>query len=645
MADEIILNEKIRELIQTNGLPSQDNLKQVIKDLLMYMKHEEMSESDQGLGHEPIFNSDFPGDDDPSSLFKRINWRADLDEGEGALNFDSLFNNDTALGNNGIWNESVKDLIKYFKDYFVNLDENKTITVSGKEANGASVSNNFYIIRNILKANAGNHFKMVEDKDANSNKWTLPHLNIDNVSYGNVRGNDKILEVLESAKNLDFTHTQDQVESTTQDDSAITKYIRLLMPKYIRRVEVEDLNRNFWVIGQVLSIVCAALFDDDSPIPQMLKKLSSETLQLWENVLYLWAAVNLLNEKEGEAPAPEEITAVHREVIDYPRAVDKPFRDISSFTNVPDFDALKAAYEADPQHKDPWWWRLKGYKELYSASHLCLLIRCRFGNYEKDYYHTEVYPYLVIYNRNQDHWYYIKLKDYENKTLGITLRIDSSTYTNPSGTSHPYDYMNIRGRVFGLVEKTPTSYQTCYPFSMFPPKDNYKRPPEYTQPVPQPKELDGAGQFYHAMVSIAPSISGVNYTSNNNGGIISCKIKFSVSDIARKLNFLTRDDSSHPRNPSTDNYMDEGYPDRNGNTDGAYYEGEFTLNNYEPISQSDTEVKIEGNTSPFEDWPKRQVFNVDPNTHVFFTTNQRDSGYQMGLRDMISYIGTTADAT
>ena len=47
---------------------------------------------------------------------------------------------------------------------------------------------------------------------------------------------------------------------------------------------------------------------------------------------------------QAPAPEPVEITVVHREIIDYPRAADKPFRDISSFTDVPDFDDLHNKY-------------------------------------------------------------------------------------------------------------------------------------------------------------------------------------------------------------------------------------------------------------------------------------------------------------
>jgi hypothetical protein len=48
------------------------------------------------------------------------------------------------------------------------------------------------------------------------------------------------------------------------------------MDKYTRNVEVEDLNRNFWVISQVLTAVCAYLFDEDSPVIDMFKRLLNE---------------------------------------------------------------------------------------------------------------------------------------------------------------------------------------------------------------------------------------------------------------------------------------------------------------------------------------------------------------------------------
>ena len=95
------------------------------------------------------------------------------------------------------------------------------------------------------------------------------------------------------------------------------------MPKYLRRVEVEDLNRNFWVIGQVLAAISAYLFAEDSPVTQMFKRILSELIQLWENILYLWAAVMLISQKPY-------YTKVHTEVVYIP---NDSYRDYWKYDN------------------------------------------------------------------------------------------------------------------------------------------------------------------------------------------------------------------------------------------------------------------------------------------------------------------------
>jgi hypothetical protein len=50
------------------------------------------------------------------------------------------------------------------------------------------------------------------------------------------------------------------------------------MPKYLRRVEVEDLDRNFWVIGNVLAAISAYLFDPNSPISKEFEKILNELI-------------------------------------------------------------------------------------------------------------------------------------------------------------------------------------------------------------------------------------------------------------------------------------------------------------------------------------------------------------------------------
>jgi len=43
------------------------------------------------------------------------------------------------------------------------------------------------------------------------------------------------------------------------------------MPKNTRRVEIEDLNRNFWVIAQVITAIGTYLFDPNGPIPLIMR--------------------------------------------------------------------------------------------------------------------------------------------------------------------------------------------------------------------------------------------------------------------------------------------------------------------------------------------------------------------------------------
>jgi hypothetical protein len=65
------------------------------------------------------------------------------------------------------------------------------------------------------------------------------------------------------------------------------------MPKNTRRVEIEDLNRNFWVIGDVISGICEFLFSDNG-LKGILQDIIPEIGELWENIFYLWVASGLV---------------------------------------------------------------------------------------------------------------------------------------------------------------------------------------------------------------------------------------------------------------------------------------------------------------------------------------------------------------
>lgn len=91
--------------------------------------------------------------------------------------------------------------------------------------------------------------------------------------------------LLQNGSNRNYIRYRDAAEYLFQSDEY--QAIRLLMPQYARRVEVEDLNKNFWVIGQVLDALTQGLLGPNgvySSLEQMLEELG----QLWQNTSYIW---------------------------------------------------------------------------------------------------------------------------------------------------------------------------------------------------------------------------------------------------------------------------------------------------------------------------------------------------------------------
>ena len=152
------------------------------------------------------------------------------------------------------------------------------------------------------------------------------------------------------------------------------RWIRLIMPQNKRRVEVEDLNRNFWVIAQVIAGISAYLFDGDGPIGEFLKGMIKEIGQLWENVIYLWMAQGLIGE-------PPFITETHCEVLMPNAAHGKVSMTYDDFVCSPELDYLL---------------------QKYPDKNLCILPYLRKNNYENDYYSKVSFPGVYIYDRNMD---------------------------------------------------------------------------------------------------------------------------------------------------------------------------------------------------------------------------------------------------
>lgn len=187
------------------------------------------------------------------------------------------------------WNESLQQLYERYKELV-----SKDNVEEGKFGIDMSIRDG---------GDSGYHFLEGEP-------YVVPDKNADNKTYEEIRGDDKIDKVLQNQDNLQFTR---------EKPSEKKSYVRLIMPKYSRRVEIEDLDRNFWVIGQALDQICDYLFNDQSPLNLILKNILNELLGIWQNIYLLWGKVNNVEDglnEIGSQAAKSNLRIVLRSIPD-----------------------------------------------------------------------------------------------------------------------------------------------------------------------------------------------------------------------------------------------------------------------------------------------------------------------------------------
>lgn len=156
------------------------------------------------------------------------------------------------------------------------------------------------------------NYGQTEDQEHNAgysfiyeDNFVKPNKNQSEVKYLEARS-DENLEVLRNSSQLDFTI--DKGKTDTLKWSQIKKYItRLLMPMYARNVEIEDLDRDFWVIGQNLSLLNELLSNFGF---KFLKDLLQELTGLWDNIYRIWQAIQYLNIKFKDTNFNEKIHVI-----------------------------------------------------------------------------------------------------------------------------------------------------------------------------------------------------------------------------------------------------------------------------------------------------------------------------------------------
>ena len=242
--------------------------------------------------------------------------------------------------------------------------------------------------------------------------WVIPWYNINGDSYSTVRGIDKCIAALSSSENLDFT-----TENLHGD-----KNIRLIMPRNTRKVEVEDLNRNFWVIAQVISAMSIYLFDENGPIPKSFKDLIGALTDIWENVEYLWTSIAAI----GQTPY---ITKV--KTLVFPLTVEEimPYNKFDNFENFSDSSIFDGAHDGDVRTLCEQ--RLGYLKDSYEDCHLAILPEIRLNNYEKNYYSKVFYPGIMVLNRNDTNsWSWLDFVDDNGDYLSHHFLINSASFSD-----------------------------------------------------------------------------------------------------------------------------------------------------------------------------------------------------------------------
>lgn len=365
------------------------------------------------------------------NIFTFVMAKADLADVSKEKLTSQLYQNIKTLEEDGFWNDSLQRLIRFFIDNMQNPDV-PLLNIPGQAPITPSV---------LMTADAGANFKS-DGTTLDTDEFVNPFYNIDGNSYNKVRAHDQIYDILRDAKKVQETRKHHSEIPITDDESTekLERWIRLLMPQYGRRVWVEDLDRNFWVIAQTIAAISAYLFDPNSPLPKTLEGLLRETTEIWENILYLWTEVFALSQNTGGG-VRTIVLPLQKKTNENGRRYD--YFDNNSFysyvikNNYYDI-TMKANFDEEVEK------RLAYLLDQYKEEDLLILPYIRIDNYKHNYYSAAWYPGVYYYNRKLQKWEVKRIYEAvgeHNRQLVVSLRCDNN---NPADTtSHrfsPYAY-------------------------------------------------------------------------------------------------------------------------------------------------------------------------------------------------------------
>lgn len=428
------------------------------------------NEDVESMAHYGIRQGDFP--EEFESVMKYVANRAEL----GDIDFLDYCKNITNSSDEH-WNESISQLLKDYYNY------------------GNSTSNgifNVYIDENDPSKSVKWTRLFVRNQDAAydfNNQYVRLQKNVDGDIYTKVRDKDAITNVLQDSSQMQYTCTQKPKIK-----------VRLIMPKYLRRVEIEDLNRNFWVIAQSITALCAFLFSPDNPLIDLLRKLLDEIPQLWENVLYLWAQIAVMSQKP-------KIT--HIENIFFPIYNSE----LQAYIKYDDFEqSLRKTEKTGVDYFGAIWECIKSIKDRYLESNLVIVPEIRDQNYYHNYYSKVSYPCVIVFNRNTNKVSYYKIDKFE-----INLADENDNFLN-----------NIVG-----VAKTDNKYYLLKRFLIK--KGEETEVPEQDIPT---------DYIYFGGVRVIPIIKSTYNKDDKDSEIKLTELTFECYDIAQDL-FTFENNTQH----------------------------------------------------------------------------------------------------
>ena len=404
-------------------------------------------------------SENFPINDDEleeGSLFNFITTNEDLtDTEQGSALYNKIKDLIFQGANDNYWNDSLTKLIEFVIDKFIKMDDNTVILPIGDTATQHAERD--ITVGVLQQGDAGNNFPL-NLRGAEETKWVIPWWNIDNKDYDEVRKHDEVLAILQNDKKMQYTRAP-YADSKTIDEAS--KWIRLLMPQYGRRVEIEDLDRNFWVIAQVIAAISHYLFDEDAPLPKALEGLLREVTELWENILYLWLGIAAISQDKSDKVRIIVMPLPPRK-NDHGRKYDKigEADNICSYTET-DNGYIDITYPTDREYFDKEVISRLSYLTEKYEENLFIIPIIRLNNYKHNYYSIEYYPGYYTYHRGLKKWDSVEFKEFYNQEylpLCISPRYELK---DQSGELLVNRYSN---RIYG-VRQMQGQIAYVYPFS------------------------------------------------------------------------------------------------------------------------------------------------------------------------------------